>query len=143
MRPRYNDNLKPFARQLRSNLTNAESLLWHHIRRKQILDVQFYRQRIIGDYIVDFFAPSVRLVIEIDGSQHFETEHIEKDKRRDEYLNKLGIEVLRFDNLQVLRTHNSVLEEIYNVITNLRNPPTPFEKGEQAIAINLSRSDFK
>lgn len=125
MRPRYNNDLKPIARQLRSSLTNAESLLWHHVRRRQILNVQFYRQRTIGNYIVDFFAPTVRLVIEVDGSQHFEMEHVEKDKRRDEYLNKLGIQVLRFDNGQVLLRLNSVLEAIYNVVAELKSPPTP------------------
>jgi very-short-patch-repair endonuclease len=122
MRLKYNEHLKPIARQLRSNLTDAEELLWYRLRRKQILGVQFYRQRAIGNYIVDFFAPKAKLIIELDGSQHFEKEHIEKDKIRDSYMNTLGYRVLRYDNRQVLLTLQSVVENIYKVIANIRNP---------------------
>ena len=61
---RYNPRLKTRARSLRTNLTDAEKHLWNRLRRKQILGVQFYRQRPIGHYIVDFYAPAVRLVVE-------------------------------------------------------------------------------
>ncbi len=67
----YRPHLKPFARTLRTNMTDAEQKLWYHLRRKQIQGVQFYRQRPIDKYIVDFCAPSVKLIIEVDGSQHF------------------------------------------------------------------------
>jgi very-short-patch-repair endonuclease len=117
----YNNKIKPYARKLRNNLTEPECILWNQIRKKQILDVQFYRQKIIGDYIVDFFAPTVRLVIELDGSQHYEQEAIEKDLSRDTYLNTLGLTVLRFDNDQVKESLNSVLEAIYDYVeANLR-----------------------
>ena len=109
----YNKNLKPFAGELRNKLTDTELLLWFHLRQKQILGVQFYRQKIIGDFILDFYAPAVRLVIEVDGSQHYEPEGIEKDLSQDAYLNTLQIHVLRFDNHQVRRHLSSVLEEIY------------------------------
>jgi very-short-patch-repair endonuclease len=112
----YNKNLKPFANEFRKKLTDTELLLWLHLRRKQILGIQFYRQKIIGNYIVDFYAPAVRLVIEVDGSQHFEPEGIEKDLSRDSYLNTLEMHVLRFHNHQVRKHLNSVLDEIYRYI---------------------------
>jgi very-short-patch-repair endonuclease len=66
----YNKNLKKPSRQLRKNMTDSEKNLWLRLRGKQLLGVQFYRQEPIGDYIVDFYAPQVKLVVEIDGSQH-------------------------------------------------------------------------
>jgi very-short-patch-repair endonuclease len=65
---RYNPNLKFLARNLRVNLTDSEQRLWSRLRRRQILGVQFYRQKPLGNYIADFYAPKVNLVIEIDGS---------------------------------------------------------------------------
>ncbi|HSW93284.1 MAG TPA: endonuclease domain-containing protein [Gammaproteobacteria bacterium] len=120
----YNQKNKTNSRFLRSNQTDAEALLWSCIRRKQIKNVQFYRQKLIGNFIVDFYAPSVKMVIEIDGGQHYDEAHIEKDKKRDLYLNQLNLKVLRFDNLQVLRSINSVLEVIFEEITDCKkNPP--------------------
>lgn len=98
----YNPGLKGFARNLRINMTDAEQKLWHHLRRKQLLDTQFYRQKPIGNYIVDFYAPKVGLVIEIDGSQHMSTSGLEKDATRSTYLNNQGLVILRYDNLQIL-----------------------------------------
>jgi very-short-patch-repair endonuclease len=66
---------------LRANLTDAEQRLWARMRRKQILGVQFYRQKPIGDYIADFYAPAVRLIVEVDGSQHAELSQAKYDKR--------------------------------------------------------------
>ena len=65
---KYRNNLKPLARQLRLNMTDAEQKLWFQLRRKQILDIVFYRQKPIGNYIVDFYAPSQKLVVEVDGA---------------------------------------------------------------------------
>jgi very-short-patch-repair endonuclease len=112
----YNQKNKFNARNLRSNQTDAESLLWLYLRRKQINNIQFYRQRPIGNYIVDFYAPSSRIVIEVDGGQHFEEEQMQRDRDRDSYLQKLGLKVLRFDNLQVIKSIDSVLEMIYGEI---------------------------
>ena len=69
---KYNRSLKQPARRLRREMTNAEQALWGKLRRKQIQGIQFYRQRPIGDYVVDFYAPQVKLVVEVDGSQHLE-----------------------------------------------------------------------
>ena len=118
---KYKPNLKPKARELRQNLTDSESALWTRLRSKQLLGVQFYRQKPIGDYIVDFYALKPKLIIEIDGSQHFETHHMEKDNQRDEYLCGLGLKVLRFDSRQVLKETEAVMEVIYRTLAERIN----------------------
>ncbi|MCK4469484.1 MAG: endonuclease domain-containing protein [Desulfobacterales bacterium] len=122
----YNDTLKQHARRLRKNMTNSEQVLWSRLRGKQLLGVQFYRQKPIGDYIVDFYAPKTKLVIEVDGSQHREDVHASKDKRRDTYLASLDLRVLRFNSRQVLQETDAVVEVIFRTMAkwlNLRNPP--------------------
>ncbi len=109
----YNNQLKPYARTLRSNQTDAEALLWSRIRRKQVNNIQFYRQRPIANYIVDFYAHAAKLVIEVDGGQHFEEEYLQRDRERDACLEKLGLRILRFDNLQVLQCIDEVIEVIF------------------------------
>jgi len=86
----YSRQLKQNSRELRSNMTDAEQKLWYRLRRKQINGWQFYRQKIIGSYIVDFYCPAARLVVELDGSQHFEPQHQAADQKRDAYLVSLG-----------------------------------------------------
>jgi very-short-patch-repair endonuclease len=108
----YNKKLKPLARTLRQNMTDAEQLIWYRIRRKQLARTQFYRQRPIGPFIVDFYSPKACLVIEIDGGQHFEPAHRQKDLERDAWLMSRGLHVLRFDNIQVLTQTDEVVEEI-------------------------------
>ena len=80
---RYNQTNKTNARQLRTHMTDSERALWARLRRKQILGVQFYRQKPVGNYIVDFYAPAAKLVIEVDGSQHSAVEGRRKDLQRD------------------------------------------------------------
>ena len=98
----YSRNLKHRARRLRKTRTDSEQVLWSRLRRKQLLGVQFYRQRPIGNYIVDYFAPKAKLVVEVDGSQHMQRDHATKDKQRDTYLANLGLQVLRYNNRRVL-----------------------------------------
>jgi very-short-patch-repair endonuclease len=130
---RYNVNLKNKARQLRKNLTDSENALWSRLRNKQLLGVQFYRQKPIGGHIVDLYAPKAKLVIEIDGSQHLEDDHVQKDRKRDEYLASLGLKVLRFDSREVLKESDPVIDVIYRTIAAQRNaeipPNPPFSKG--------------
>ena len=97
-------------------MTNAERHLWAKIRMKQLKEYQFYRQKPIGDYIVDFFCPRAKLVIEVDGSQHFSDEMTEYDRIRNEYLSSLGLRVLRFTNTDVLTHIERVIE---NIIENI------------------------
>lgn len=112
MKP-YNKNLKQASRDLRNNLTDAEKLLWSKLRGKQILGLQFYRQKPILNYIVDFYCPAANLVIECDGSQHFTDEGLEADRMRDDALAQLGLKVFRFDNGQLVEQLDSVVEVIY------------------------------
>ncbi|MBI2790799.1 MAG: DUF559 domain-containing protein [Gammaproteobacteria bacterium] len=116
----YNPILKPVSRVLRSEMTETEKIIWSHIRRKRISGIQFYRQKPIDRFIVDFYAPAIKLVIEIDGSQHQEINHIEQDKNRDAILGQLGIHVLRFDNNQVRFHLREVLEKIHQIVEDLR-----------------------
>ena len=126
----YNRNLKQPSRELRKNLTDAERLLWSRLRGKQMLGVQFYRQKPIGPFIVDFYAHVVALVVEVDGGQHYEPEHARKDAERDRCLADVGIMVVRFNNLQVLQETDAVVEELLAVIRERQNPPPPpFSKG--------------
>ena len=126
----YNSRLKQPARTLRANMTDSELLLWSRLRRKQILGVQFYRQKPLGNFIVDFYAPSARLVIEVDGSQHLEAAQAERDGERTAYLRHHGLQVLRFGNLEVLRAPDAVVETIFQAVAQRKNPPCPpFSKG--------------
>ena len=88
----YSRTTKPLARELRKNQTGAEELLWYRIRRKQILGVQFNRQRPIAGYIVDFYGVQAKLVIELDGCQHYEPDAMAYDFERTKVLESLGLE---------------------------------------------------
>lgn len=109
---RYNKNLKEFSRSLRKNMIDAERLLWERLRGKQIKGYQFYRQKIIGNYIVDFYCPKAKLVIELDGGQHYSTEGKERDRKRDAYITHLGLSVLRFSDRDVFENMQGMLEKI-------------------------------
>ena len=74
----YNPKLKKYSQELRKNMTDAERQLWSKLRGKQLKGLQIYRQRIIGNYIVDFYCPKANLIIEIDGGQHYTDEGIKK-----------------------------------------------------------------
>lgn len=113
----YNRNLKPFSRQLRSNMTEAEQKLWARLRRKQVCGLQFYRQKPLAGYIVDFYCAAAQLVIELDGSQHLEPQAMEYDRQRTLALEKLGLRVLRFDNRQVLLEMEAVMAVVWNAIS--------------------------
>jgi very-short-patch-repair endonuclease len=113
---RYRAQLKPKARQLRKHMTDSERVLWSRLRGKQLFEVQFYRQKPIGEYIVDFYAPRAKLVVEVDGSQHMAAEQAEKDDLRDAYLAAVGLRVLRFNSRDVLKETDAVVEVIYRTI---------------------------
>ena len=130
---KYSANLKDKARQLRRNLTDSEKALWSRLRSKQVLGIQFYRQKPIGEHIVDFFAPRAKLVVEVDGSQHMGADYAQKDRRRDRYLASLGLKVLRFNRREVLKESNAVIEAIYRALIGQLNteipPVPPLKKG--------------
>ena len=93
-------------------MTDAERHLWSKLRMRQLKGFQFYRQRIIGDYIVDFFCHRAKLVIEVDGGQHYSDEMAQTDRKRDEYLQNHGLRVLRFTDTEVLNNIEGVIERI-------------------------------
>ena len=96
-------------------MTDAERLLWEQIRMKQ-LGVWFNRQKLVGGYIVDFYCRSAKLVIEVDGGQHYTDEGKEYDRLRDEYLVSSGLTVLRFTNSEVIENIEGVVESIISKI---------------------------
>ncbi|HWR87931.1 MAG TPA: endonuclease domain-containing protein [Acidiferrobacterales bacterium] len=133
---KYNRNNKSKACALRSHMTDAEQRLWSRLRRKQVIGVPFYRQKPIGEYIVDFHAPAAKLVIEVDGSQHLESRGRKRDERRDGDLQQMGLRVLRFDNLQVLQETDAVMEAIHSAVEmalTVKIPPRSplFQRGDE------------
>ena len=130
---RYNGNLKNKARQLRKNSTDSENALWSRLRNKQLLGVQFYRQKPIGGHIEDLYAPKAKLVIEIDGSQHLQGDYVQKDRRRDDFLAAIGLKVLRFGSREILKESDAVIDVIYRTMAaqlDAEIPPNPpFSKG--------------
>lgn len=113
----YAKHLKCFARDLRKNMPLAEVLLWSKLRGKQVLEMRFNRQKPLLNYIVDFYCHQAKLVIECDGSQHFEGEHECCDQKRDILLSEQGILVLRFDNSQIITKIDSVMQAILDTVT--------------------------
>lgn len=110
MRTRRNEKLQDYAQKLRHNMTNAERRLWQKIRGRQLGNIKFRRQYVIGNYIADFAAPENRLIIELDGGQH--TERQLYDQQRSTFLQAQGYRVLRFWNHDVLQRTDAVLAEI-------------------------------
>jgi very-short-patch-repair endonuclease len=108
----YNKDLKSRSRELRSSMTDAEIKLWSKLRRKQLFSLQFSRQKPIGNFIVDFYCPKARLVIEVDGGQHYQEHGRARDAVRDSYLSGLGLEVIRFSNRDVLYNLDGVMAVI-------------------------------
>lgn len=114
MNDTYNAKLLPNARKLRKNMTKEERHLWYDFLRS--LPVQVHRQKAIGRYIVDFYIAQAKLVIELDGSQHYEDSGKSADAERDAYLNSCGLTVVRYSNADVNLRFESVCEDIWNRI---------------------------
>ena len=117
----YNRENVDRARKLRDEMTRQERKLWYCFLRKY--PIRFLRQRPVGNYILDFYCASARLAVELDGGQHYEEEKLAYDARRTLELERAGIKVLRFTNLQVDREFEAVKDEIHRVIQERRNPP--------------------
>ncbi len=108
-----NQDLKEYATKMRKNMTDEEKVVWYQLLKGRF--PKFHRQQIIGNYIVDFYCPKLKLVIEIDGYQHFEEENLKYDRKRTEYLEGLGFYVLRFDNTEVNKDFENVKFIVGNV----------------------------
>ena len=104
--------LEDKRKSLRGKLTSAEATLWKHIKRKQFEGRKFRRQHSIENYIVDFYCPSEKLIIELDGAYHLNFAQQNKDRERDDRLKTLGFKVLRFENKLVFEDLEFVLGEI-------------------------------
>lgn len=116
----YSPPLKQRARRLRSEMTDAEHKLWFTLRRKSWMAFLSYRQKPIGPYSVDFYLPAIRLVIEVDGSQHLTEAGMPADPKRTAYLQSVGLKVIRFDNRQILLETPAVLEVIWGELIRRR-----------------------
>ena len=120
MNEHRNPRLTGVSKTLRKNMTKEERHLWYDFLKD--LEVTVNRQKVIGEYVVDFYCASARIVIELDGSQHFNENGELQDRVRDEYLCSLGLTVLRYSNLEVHRNFRGVCEDIWNHI-NTSPPP--------------------
>ena len=106
----YNENNKPLAQKLRKNMTPQERQLWY--RFLSGYPVRFRRQKQFGRYIVDFYCSAAKIILEIDGGQHYSEEGMEKDRVRTAYLEGLGLKVLRVSNADIEREFRAVCEWI-------------------------------
>jgi very-short-patch-repair endonuclease len=113
-RARYNYKLQGRAREMRRKMTPAEAKLWYQFLRNA--PVKFRRQRPAGWYILDFYCPEKKLVIEVDGAQHYTKEALEYDAIRTGYLESCGLKVIRFSNQDVTKNLSAVSEKILTVI---------------------------
>ncbi len=111
------EHLIKLAKKLRQNQTNAEIFMRRLLRNRQLANAKFRRQHPIEDYIADFYCHEHKLIVELDGGQHFTDDGIAKDAQRTARLNTLGIEVMRFDNRQVFTEIEGVLQMIYERLT--------------------------
>ncbi len=113
------------ARALRQSQTDAEALLWHRLRDRQLLGLKFRRQRPIAGYFADFACLEIGLVVELDGGQHLAPDELAHDSRRSAALAAEGFEVLRFWNHEVLQQPDAVLQQIANVARRRAATLTP------------------
>ena len=115
----YNSNLKEISRELRKNMTPQEKRLWYTYLKNY--PVKFVRQRPIYKFVADFYCSKARLIIEIDGSQHYTQEGKDYDALRSEIINTLGVRVIRFSNYDIDENFEGVCMEIDRVVTGMIN----------------------
>jgi len=117
--------LRENRKQLRNRLTPAEAKLWSLLKDSQLEKRKFRRQHSVGPYVLDFYCPSERLCIELDGAAHFTDGGYEYDTARTEYLDALNIRVIRFENKDIFENTEGVLEEIRRNFGSKQTTPTP------------------
>jgi len=121
MQPKHNQQLTPFARQLRKEMTKEERHLWYDFLKSY--PVRFYRQKVLGKYIADFYCAKAKIVIELDGSQHFEEGNMAKDDERTLFLSRYGLTVIRIPNNEISRNFRGVCEYIDSAVKRALNQP--------------------
>jgi len=114
MQSKNNKQLVPLARALRKNMTKEERRLWYDFLRDY--PVRFSRQKVLGRYIADFYSAEAKLIIELDGSQHYEDENIRKDARRTEFLEAYGLRIIRVANNEITENFDGVCDYIDAVV---------------------------
>ena len=110
MQAKHNKQLVPLAKQLRKAMTKEERHLWYDFLKT--FPVRFSRQKVLGNYIVDFYSAEAKLVIELDGSQHYEDSNMQKDEARTAFLESYGLTILRVPNNEISRNFRGVCEYI-------------------------------
>jgi len=141
----YNPMLKELAKKLRKNMTFSEVKLWNELKNGRMMGYDFDRQRPIGNYIVDFYCKDLKLAFEVDGITHLDEKVILKDEIRQDELERLGVNFLRFDAMLIVNKVESVLKEIESWIIEyesengvvefvrrkrMQNPPLPLPGGD-------------
>src|SRR5712672_1027258 len=121
--------LRVRSRTLRRSLTAAERVIWYAVRAHRLNGASFRRQTPIGPFIVDFVCHEARLIIEVDGGQHFESENEKRDARRDRFLASKGFRVLRFNNHDVMTNRQGVVEAIDTALAASPSLTLPRRRG--------------
>lgn len=123
----FNQKEKTKLRQkLRRDLSKCELILWYYLRNRQIKGFKFRRQVSVENIVVDFYCPELKMVIEVDGESHYQTrDQRAKDKKRDNYLRDLGLNVLRFTNLDITKNIEGAVLKIMEFIDYLKPPLAP------------------
>jgi very-short-patch-repair endonuclease len=122
--------LRVRSRALRRSMTDAERIVWYGVRAHRLNGASFRRQAPIGPFIVDFVCHDARVIVEIDGGQHFEDAHERRDARRDRFLADNGYRVLRFSTHDVMTNRSGVLEAIADAVLGASpSPPSPARGG--------------
>ena len=114
MQPKHNKQLVPFAKQLRKEMTKEERHLWYDFLREY--PVRFTRQKVLGKFIADFYSAEAKIVIELDGSQHWDNRNVERDAQRTAFLENYGLKVIRIPNNEVTSNFRGVCEYIDRVV---------------------------
>jgi very-short-patch-repair endonuclease len=130
-REMFRQTLVSRAREMRKELTPAELALWSRLRGDQ-LGIRFRRQHLVGSYIADFFAHSVKLVVEVDGDSH--NERREYDQKRTYWMNRKGLTVVRYTNEEVLKNLDGVAQAIADLCASAARPsplPSPPSTGKR------------
>ncbi|MCX6182051.1 MAG: endonuclease domain-containing protein [Bacteroidetes bacterium] len=113
-------SLKEIRRSLRNDMTPAEAIFWNIIKNNQ-LGVKFRRQHSIGNFVADFYCAQLKLVVEVDGGMHEDIINKMNDERREDYLNELGLTVVRFLNEEIYQSEERVKEELQGAVDELKN----------------------
>lgn len=121
MQPKHNKQLVPLTKQLRKEMTKEERHLWYDFLRGY--PIRFSRQKVLGKYIADFYSAKAKLVIELDGSHHYENDNMQKDTERTDFLKKYGLTVIRIPNNEINENFQGVCEYIDSAVKQSLSQP--------------------